>query len=384
MSWSPVGDRIAYFARKEKQKELVLQNVLTQQDREALRDQDRSTWPESPDISPDGKMVAFAGLRNAIADIFTIDLETGDIKDLTNDAFGDYGPTWAPDGKSIVYLARVSGNDKLFRIDLATGKKTQLTFGTHDDGGAQFIDADTLVFPSTAVDPNQPISPEIAKNGNIYNVWTLNLKTNELKQYTDALGGNVSPVVLRDENKAQKIAFVTYYKGEYGIHTVPVQKEALHTVATADFGAPGPIIDFQPPLSHTLVKANEKVKGHFEKLFLEGRPPVNVGVTSGGDFFGGTQVTFTDVLGDQQFNFYAESVSQYRSMSLGLPEPVAALPVRAAGLLADAVLLRQQRRHVLRGAVRLPEPQRRDLDADRRAAARPSASIRSTATRGSS
>jgi hypothetical protein len=315
MSWSPVGDRIAYFARKEKQKELVLQNVLTKkiEKRFEIKSVDMA---ESPDISPDGKSLVFAGLRNAVADIFLLNLETGDIKNLTDDAFGDYGPTWAPDGQSIVYLARVSGNDKLFRLDVATGKKTQLTFGTHDDGGAQFIDADTLVFPSTAVDPNQPISPEIAKNGNIYNVWTLNLKTNELKQYTDALGGNVSPVLLRDETKAQRIAFVTYYKGEYGIHTVPAQKEPLHTVATADFGAPGPIIDFQPPLSHTLVKANQRVKGRFEKLFLEGRPPVNVGVTSGGDFFGGTQVTFTDVLGDQQFNFYAASVSQYRSLSL--------------------------------------------------------------------
>src|SRR5215213_3189561 len=185
MSWSPVGDRIAYFARKEKQKELVLQNVLTRkiEKRFQIKSVDMA---ESPDISPDGKTLAFAGLRNAIADIFTIDLETGDIKNLTADNFGDYGPSWAPDGKSIVYIARVSGNDKLFRIDVASGKKTQLTFGTHDDGGAQFLDADTLVFPSTAVDPNQPLSPEIAKNGNIYNVWTLNLKTNELKQYTDA------------------------------------------------------------------------------------------------------------------------------------------------------------------------------------------------------
>ena len=315
MSWSPVGDRIAYFARKEKQKEVVLQNVLTRkiEKRFVIKSVDMA---ESPDISPDGKWLAFAGLRNAIGDIFTLDLETGDVKNVTNDAFGDYGPTWTPDGKGIVYLARVSGNDKLFQLDLATGKKTQLTFGTHDDGGAQFIDADTLVFPSTAVDPNQPISKELALNGNIYNVWTLNLKTNELKQYTDALGGNVSPVVLRDESKAQKIAFITYYKGEYGIHTVPAQKEALHTVASADFGAPGPVIDFQAPISHTLVKENQRVKGRFEKLFLEGRPPVNVGVTSGGDFFGGTQVTFTDVLGDQQFNFYAESVSQYRSLSL--------------------------------------------------------------------
>ena len=31
--------------------------------------------------------------------------------------------------------------------------------------------------------------------------------------------------------------------------------------------------------------------------------------------FGGTQVTFTDVLGDKQFNIFAASVSQYRTMS---------------------------------------------------------------------
>ena len=272
--------------------------------------------PESPDISPDGKTVAFAGLRNAVADIFTIDLESGEIKDITNDQFGDYGPTWTPDGKSIIYIARVSGNDKLFRVDLAhPEKKTQLTFGTHDDGAAQFVDADTIVFPSTAVDPNQPINPEVSKNGNIYNIWTLNLKSNELKQYTDALGGNVSPVVFKDEDKAQRVGFITYYKGEYGIHTVGAQKEPLHTVASADFGSPGPIVDFVPPISHTLVKANQRAKGRFEKLFLEGRPPVNVGVTSGGDIFGGTAVTFTDVLGDQQFNIYAESVSQYRTLS---------------------------------------------------------------------
>ena len=314
MSWSPAGDRLAYFARKEKQKELVLQNVLTGkiEKRFEIKSVDMA---ESPDISPDGKTVAFAGLRSAVADIFTIDIDSGEIKDITNDRFGDYGPTWTPDGKAIVYVARVSGNDKLFRVDLATGKKSQLTFGTHDDGAAQFMDADTLVFPSTAVDPNQPTPPEIAKNGNIYNVWTLNLKTNELKQYTDALGGNVSTVVLKDEGKAQRIAFVTYYKGEYGIHTVPAQKEALHTVASADFGTETPIIDFVAPLSHTLVKSNQRVKGRFEKLFLEGRPPVNVGVTSGGDVFGGTQVTFTDVLGDQQISLYAESVSQYRTLS---------------------------------------------------------------------
>ena len=70
-------------------------------------------------------------------------------------------------------------------------------------------------------------------------------------------------------------------------------------------------------------------------MFLDGRPPVNVGVTSGGDIFGGTQITFSDVLGDKQFNFFAASISQYRTIAGSLREPVATLPVRAPGLLAD-------------------------------------------------
>jgi len=64
------------------------------------------------------------------------------------------------------------------------------------------------------------------------------------------------------------------------------------------------------------VKENQKKKGAFEKMFLEGRPPVNVGVTNSGDVFGGTQVSFGDVLGDKQVNLFAASISQYRTLSL--------------------------------------------------------------------
>jgi hypothetical protein len=171
------------------------------------------------------------------------------------------------------------------------------------------------VFTSTATDPAKPIDPEVARNGNIHNIWTLNLKTGQLQQYTDALAGNYSPVVLNEGSDGPpRVAFVTYYKGEYGMHVLE-RKEPLNVAATEDFGAPGPVIDFQAPMTHTLVAANKKKKGKFEKLFLDGRPPVNLGVTSGGDFFGGTQISFTDVLGDQQFSMFAASVSQYRTLS---------------------------------------------------------------------
>jgi hypothetical protein len=312
MSWSPQGDRLAYFVRTEKDRSLIVQNVVSKkiEVRINLRTIDA---PESPDFSPDGKLIAFSGMRESEADIFTVNLETKEIVNLTKDKFAEYAPTWSPDGRSIVYLVRVSGNEKLFRMDANGANPVQLTFGTHDDGGAQFLDANTLLFASTAVNPAEPIEPDVAKNGQIYNIWTLDLKTNELKQYTDALSGNVSPVVLKDSPQ-NRVAFVTYFKGEYGLHVLE-RREEITKVASSDFGSPGPIVDFQAPLMHTLVPDNKKKKGKFEKLFLEGRPPVALGVTSGGDVFGGTQVTFTDVLGDQQFNLFISSVSQYRTMN---------------------------------------------------------------------
>jgi hypothetical protein len=312
MSWSPVGDRLAYFVRNEKHKTLIIQNVLTGkiERRVALQSVDN---PESPNMSPDGRTVLFSGLRSATGDIFRLDLESGDITNLTNDDFADYAPIYSPDGSFIVYMARVSGSQKLFRLD-ADGKKTQLTFGTQDEASAKFLNGDTIIFPSTATDPATPLTPVEARNGNIFNLWSLSLKNGELRQYTDALGGVLSPVVLSKDSATPRLAFVDYYKGSYTLHTFDL-KEPLHTAASADFGSPGPITDFQAPLQHTLVAENKTKKGVFDKMFLDGRPPVNVGVTSGGDVFGGSMVSFTDVLGDQQFSMYASSVQQYKTLS---------------------------------------------------------------------
>ena len=309
LAWSPAGDRLAFVVRREKGKSLVVQNVLNRKIEKRI-DLKTVDEPESPSFSPDGKSLAFSAMQNGWADIFTVDLATEEVTNLTRDEIANYAPTFAPDGRSIVYLARISGNEKLFRLDLASGKKTQLTFGTHDDAAARFLDADTLIFASTAADPNKPIEPEVARNGAIFNIWTLGLKTGELRQFTDAVGGNFSPVVLKDESTT-KIAFITYYKGDYQLHAVE-KKDALVTAASADFGAPGPIIDFQAPLNHTLITENKAKKGSWDRMFIEGRPPVNVGVTSGGNFFGSTAVSFADVLGDRRIDAYFGSMSQYR------------------------------------------------------------------------
>ena len=312
IAWSPVGDRVAFFVRTEKEKTLIIEDVVNRKIEYRI-DLKAVDEPESPAFSPDGTKIAFAALQNGIGDIFTVEFATKKITNITKDPIADYAPAFSPDGKTIVYTARVGGNHKLFLVDLATGEKKQLTFGTHDDAAAKFYNDHILVFTSTAVDPKVQLSAEVLKNGDIPNIWTLDLTNGQLKQWTDTATGNVSPVVLR-QSSGLKVAFISYYKGQYGIHEITGDKP-IAVVDSADFGAPGPVVDFSAPISHTLMRDNIHKKGAFEGMSMAGRPPVNLGVSSSGNFYGNTAVTFTDVLGDKQMSFFFQSVSQFRTLA---------------------------------------------------------------------
>mgnify|MGYP003307455810 FL=1 len=314
MSWAPTGDRLAYMVRKGKHKALVVQNIVTKQI-ETLVQLDMVDEPESPDFSPDGTTVVFSALEGAVGNIYELDLETFAVTNLTNTDLADYAPFYSPDGRYIVHMSRVSGNNKLFRYDRTTGERTQLTFGTHDEAGGEFLDDRTLVFASTAADPTQPLESETATDAEIFNIWTLDIETGELQQLTDASTGVVNPIVLspNEDSENRRIGFITYYRGEYGVRSIEYD-EPLYVAQTSDFGGPGPTIDFQAPLTHTLNPLNARRKERFEKMYLDALPPLNLGFTNNGDVFGGTQISFSDVLGDQYFSALIYSIAQYRTI----------------------------------------------------------------------
>jgi hypothetical protein len=79
---------------------------------------------------------------------------------------------------------------------------------------------------------------------------------------TDAVAGNWSPIVLNEGKNP--IAFVSYSR--------TITASAPRAEGTAAhrrqrrLRRPGPIIDFQAPLQHTLVPDNQRKKGRFEKM----------------------------------------------------------------------------------------------------------------------
>ena len=268
MSWSPQGDRLAYFVRTEKDRSLIVQNVVSKkiEVRIPLTTIDA---PESPDFSPDGKLIAFSGMRGSEADIFTVNLDTKEIINLTKDKFANYAPTWAPDGRSIVYLVRVSGNEKLFRMD-ANGAQPDAADLRHARRRRRAVPR--RQHAGVRVDGGEPGRADRARGREERpDLQHLDARPEDQRAeavHRRAVGQRLAGRAARTR-RTTALAFVTYFKGEYGLHVLE-RKDEITKVASADFGSPGPIVDFQAPLTHTLVAGQQEEEGQVREAVPRG------------------------------------------------------------------------------------------------------------------
>ena len=298
IDFSPKGDAVAFIGRTGKKRSLFLVSPLSGDlMKKVPLDLDEV---ESPSILPNGKQVLFAGTKEGTADIYLLNLETGETKNLTQDSFFDANPRMSPDGTLVVYNRRVSGNLKIVMFPLGNpARRVDLTFGAFSDVAPYFSNDGSEVWYSSNEDDG------------IYNLRSINIKTGVIKQFTDAMGGTMAPAPLKTP-QGDRVGFISYFKGEYQLYTLDTSENGKE-VEQATASAPEDVVDFQPDVTHQVVAENKRRKRLFEGLFLEGRPPLNVGFTSNGDFFGGSQVALTDVLGDQSFVFTASSIREYRN-----------------------------------------------------------------------
>jgi Tol biopolymer transport system component len=127
---SPDGRRLAFVSYRDGNAEIYLLDLLTGQ----LRNLTNHPAPDtSPVWSPDGTQVAFESTRNGYQCISVIDLETGIIRDLTDHAYASQSPTWSPDSRRIVFQSKHDRYWNLYMIDLETGETRSLTNSNSDD-----------------------------------------------------------------------------------------------------------------------------------------------------------------------------------------------------------------------------------------------------------
>ena len=71
--------------------------------------------------------VCFASGKTSDYDIWALDLETGDINQLTFGQFWNDKPHWSPDGKWVVFTSNRTGFPEVFKVPVEGGEAIQLT-----------------------------------------------------------------------------------------------------------------------------------------------------------------------------------------------------------------------------------------------------------------
>jgi len=86
-----------------------------------------------PELSPDGSRFVMRISRRTQDDIVVVSRDGSQWRDLTNDKFFDRYPRWSPDGKRIAFTSDRGGRYEIWVLDADTGNLRQLTFNTPGD-----------------------------------------------------------------------------------------------------------------------------------------------------------------------------------------------------------------------------------------------------------
>ena len=296
LAFSPDGNTIALFVKRESGRSLALLDVLKGGIRKII-DMKDIEQQLAPSWSPDGKTVAFSGFQNGQFDIFTIDLDTLATTNLTNDPVFDGAPTYSPDGKSIVFVSDVGDKQKLFRIDLSNPKERfAVTTGNSIENDPIYSpDGKRLYFTSDRAGAE--------------NIYSLDLATGALLQHTNVVTGASMPTILKGEAGKESLVYTGFWKGTFDLYLSELEEKvgepAAEPIATAPTSALA-IPRFEPDIQVAIDDANKEKYGG-RKFFLEGAQTY-VGVDDNQTVIGQVQLSFSDYLGDKRIQALFSSI----------------------------------------------------------------------------
>ena len=241
-SWSPDAKRLAFVAYADGDNEINLVDARSRKITRRIRPKDIGAI-STVAWSPDGKTIAFSGMKGGLSDLYVFDLESGALRQLTNDRFADMQPAWSPDGRSLAFVTdRASGPDSagagsdFERLRHAKLRLAVMDVATGEIRVMRGLPGSKHINPQFSADGRSLYF--VADAGGFADIYRLAMETGESFRVTRAATGvsgvtATSPAISVARANG-RVVFSVFDKGGYRIAALPAERAQGEPVVTDD------------------------------------------------------------------------------------------------------------------------------------------------------
>lgn len=329
--WSPDGKRFAFTVVAKGNNQIAILDVASRTIVERLRIPEVGSI-SNPAFSPDGRHLVFSGTDDGITDLYTVEVATGTVEQLTDDRHADLQPVWSPDGETIAFVSdRGEGSD----FDTLAYSPLVLSLLTVDSGQVRTL---------PVFDDAKHINPQFAPDGKsllfiadpegVSDLYRLELASGRVRQLTRTLTGvsgiTASSPAMSVARRSGRVMFSLFRQAGYDILTLSPQQVAAGTELDVEAGAERTAAALPPrreprvteylatPRLGLVEEESFGIEDYDGKLGLEYLGPVSVGTVAdefGIGVGGGVSAYFSDILGRHQLAVALRGETGSRSLS---------------------------------------------------------------------
>lgn len=227
-AFSPDGSRLAFTALSEGKDILYVLDVARR--KQIARLELPLDGVTGPSWSPDGSQLVFSGNHGGITDLYIVDANGKNLRQLTNDRYGDVQPQWSPDGKTIAFASeRGDGAD----VSLLHFPRMRIALYDLSSGRIELLRGQEGLNINPMWAPDAKSIAYVSDRTGIPNVFLYDLREREEFQLTNVAGGitaltAMSPAITW-ARKADKLAFTYFENGDYAVWQIDNPRRLART-----------------------------------------------------------------------------------------------------------------------------------------------------------